>query len=95
MEVAIAIVRCGAGVLRGMAENRSLSSNRRHHPPTAHTPFPLNLDFGDLNATNSKNQYDIRNVSSILYNLESFLEFSKDFENRENFGGVGVDGKGG
>jgi hypothetical protein len=22
---------------------------------TAQTPFPLNLDFGDLNATNSKN----------------------------------------
>jgi hypothetical protein len=25
--IAIAIVRCGAGVLRGMAENRSLSTN--------------------------------------------------------------------
>jgi hypothetical protein len=24
------------------------------HQPTTHTPFPLNLDFGDLNATNSK-----------------------------------------
>jgi hypothetical protein len=28
---------------------------RRDHPPTAQTPFPLNLNFGDLNATNSKN----------------------------------------
>jgi hypothetical protein len=24
-------------------------------PTTAQTPFPLNLDFGDLDATNSKN----------------------------------------
>jgi hypothetical protein len=24
-------------------------------PPTAQTPFPLNLDFGDLNTTKSKN----------------------------------------
>jgi hypothetical protein len=42
-------------------------------PPTAHTPFPLNVDFGDLNATNSKEEkIDIRNISSILYNLERF-----------------------
>jgi hypothetical protein len=37
------------------------------------------LDFGDLRATDSKNSYDIRNVLSILYNLEFVLEFSKDF----------------
>jgi hypothetical protein len=24
---------------------------RRCHSPIAHTPFPLNLDFGDLNTT--------------------------------------------
>jgi hypothetical protein len=28
---------------------------RRDHPLTAQTPFPLNLDFGDLNGTKSKN----------------------------------------
>ena len=33
----------------------SLLRVRRHHLPTAQNPFPLNLDIGDLNATNSKN----------------------------------------
>jgi hypothetical protein len=32
-----------------------VGASRRYHPPTAQTPFPLNLDFGDLNATKSKN----------------------------------------
>jgi hypothetical protein len=56
-----------------------VEGNPHQPPPTAHTPFPLSLNFGDLKATNSKNQYDIRNVSSILYHLGFVLEFSKDF----------------
>jgi hypothetical protein len=45
------------------------------------------LDFGDLNAT-----YNIRNVSSTLYNLEFVLEFSKDFGKSRKpwWGGKGV-----
>jgi len=54
---------------------------------SAHTPFQLNLDFGDLNAT-----YNIRNVSSTLYNLGFVLEFSKDFGKSRKpwWGGKGV-----
>jgi hypothetical protein len=36
------------------------------------TPQPLNLKFENLNATASKKQYDIRDISSILHNLGSF-----------------------
>jgi hypothetical protein len=36
-------------------ENHKAGEVRRYHPLTAQTPFPLNLDFGDLNATKSKN----------------------------------------
>jgi hypothetical protein len=65
---------------------------RRDYPITAHTPQPLNLNFKDLNATTSKNLYDISSISSILYNLGSFQNFLKTLKNRENFGGVGVGG---
>jgi hypothetical protein len=41
-------------------------------PQTAHTPQPLNLIFENFNATTSKKQYDIHDISSILYNLGSF-----------------------
>jgi hypothetical protein len=33
------------------------------------TPQPLNLKFESLNATTSKKEYNIRDISSILYNL--------------------------
>jgi hypothetical protein len=33
------------------------------------TPQPLNLKFESLNATTSKKEYDIRDISGILYNL--------------------------
>ena len=46
---------------------------------------PLNLKFKSFNSTTSKKQYDIRDVSSILYNLRKFLEFSKHLKKFVNF----------
>jgi hypothetical protein len=54
------------------ANTRDCTFVRRYHPTTANTPQSLNSKFEDLNTTISKKQYDIRDISSILYNLESF-----------------------
>ena len=48
-ELACSLMKQG---LDGKKETRA--TLRRYHPPTAQTPFPLNLDFGDLNAIKSK-----------------------------------------
>jgi hypothetical protein len=66
-----------SSTLSSLPPNESVQVHRRHYPPTAQTPFPLNLDFGDLNTKKSKNQCNIRNVSSILYNLEFFEIFHR------------------
>jgi hypothetical protein len=42
LEVAIAIVKCGAGVLRGMVENRSLSFNTYWHARLVSMPVAFN-----------------------------------------------------
>jgi hypothetical protein len=49
------------------------------------TPQPLNLKFESLNATTSKKEYNIRDISSILY-------FLKSLKIEKIFGGVGVGG---
>jgi hypothetical protein len=48
------------------ADSGTDHESRRIHPSTAQ---PLNLKFESLNATTSKKEYNIRDISSILYNL--------------------------
>ena len=57
-----------------------MSKTRRCHSPIAHTPFPLNLNFGDLNATNSK-------INTILAIFRVFSIIWKVFR---SVGGKGV-----
>jgi hypothetical protein len=77
------------------AWGRGVQPTRRDHP---HTPFPLNLDFGDLNATNSKEKTPLNTILAIfrVFSIiwKVFGIFPKTLKNRENFGGVGVGGKG-
>ena len=54
----------------------------------------LNLKFENLNTTTSKKKYDMRDISSILYNLGSFYNFPGTFKNRENLCRVRVGGRG-
>jgi hypothetical protein len=49
--------------------NKADPSGRKNSPLNRPTPQLLNLKFESLNAITSKKEYDIRDISSILYNM--------------------------
>jgi hypothetical protein len=71
--------------------NKADPSGRKNSPLNRPTPSTAQLEkFESLNATTSKKEYNIRDISSILYDMWSSYNFLKTLKIEKIFGGVGV-----